>query len=534
MTVPARSGDRPAPRPGGTRSPVLATSGMVAASQPLATAAGLRVLDAGGNAIDAAIAVAAVLAVVEPTMTGVGGDMFAVVLMNGRSRPVGLNGSGWAGSGARLDAVSGRELGPAETVTVPGAVRGWFALHQRYGTVPMSRLLAPAIRYADEGFPVSEVVAGQWSRASTALGADRSGLGPFLPEGKPPGHGDVFRVPALARTLGRLADEGPEAFYSGEVPDAIIESTRAGGGFLTEADFDEFDVEWVEPVSVDYRGYEVFELPPNTQGITVLEMLGIVGEWDLPALGHNSAEYVHALVEAKKLAFQDRSGFIADPRFELDPSSRLLSPEHFAELRRRIDSRRAAGQEAPGTSGGSGDTVCFSVVDRDRNAVSFINSLFESFGSGIVAGDTGVCLHNRGRGFSLDPRHPNRMAPRKRPFHTLIPAMVTREGRPWLAFGLMGGDMQAQGHLQVLVNMIDFGMNVQEAGDAPRFRHDPEGLSLEGAFGPDVRDAIESRGHRVREFPGGFGGYQGIMIDPDSSVLAGGSDHRKDGHAAGF
>lgn len=517
---------------GGSRSPVLSPHGLVSASHPLAAVAGVDVLREGGNAVDAAIAVAAVLAVVEPTMTGIGGDMFALLLMNADPRPVGLNGSGWAGTRAEAGAVRNRELSPGEAVTVPGAVRGWFALNERYGTFPMPRLLEPAIGYAEEGFPVSEIVAGQWSRAVESLGTAAVRLGPFLPGGRAPVHGEPFRNPALARTLAEMAGGGARAFYSGKIRKAIVESTRALGGFLNEADFEEFDVEWVEPLSVRYRECEVFELPPNTQGVTALEMLRIVEAWDLPSLGHNSADYVHRLVEAKKHAFGDRNTLVADPRFEADPSSRILSSEHIAEIRRTIDPKRA-GPSTPSFAG-NGDTVCFSVVDRDRNAVSFINSLFESFGCGIVAGDTGICLHNRGRGFSLDPLHPNRMAPRKRPLHTLIPGLAMRDGRPWLAFGLMGGDMQAQGHVQVLLNLIDFGMNVQEAGDVPRFRHDPEGISLESAFGPAVREELQARGHEIRELPGGFGGYQAVMIDPDTGTLAGGSDHRKDGQAVGY
>ncbi len=516
----------------GSRSPVLAPHGLVSASHPLAAAAGVDVLRGGGNAVDAAIAVAAVLAVVEPTMTGIGGDMFALLFMNADPRPVGLNGSGWAGTLASLGAVRDQELSAGQTVTIPGAVRGWFALHERYGTFPMSRLVESAVGYAEEGFGVSEIVAGQWSRAVASLGNEAGRLGPFLPAGRAPVHGELFRNPALARTLAQLANDGAGAFYSGRIRDAIVESTRPLGGFLTQTDFEEFEVEWVEPISVRYKGFEVFELPPNTQGATALEMLRIAEEWDLPSLGHNSSDYVHGLVEAKKYAFRDRNALVADPRFEADPSSWILSSEHIAEIRRAIDPKRAG----PSTTSfrGAGDTVCFSVVDRDRNVVSFINSLFESFGCGIVAGDTGICLHNRGRGFSLDPLHPNRMAPRKRPLHTLIPGLVMKDGRPWLAFGLMGGDMQAQGHVQVLVNLIDFGMNVQEAADAPRFRHDAEGVALESAFGPGVRKELQARGHDLRELSGGFGGFQAIMIDPDTGTLAGGSDHRKDGQAVGY
>jgi gamma-glutamyltranspeptidase/glutathione hydrolase len=509
---------------------------MVATSHPLASSTAVAALRDGGNAIDAAIATAAVLNVVEPTMTGIGGDMFALVLMRGETVPVGLDGSGWSGSRATLDAVGAAGLTPIQTVTVPGAVAGWFRLHDRYGTLPMPGLLEPAIGYAENGFPVSEIVAGQWRRVEPEL-RERGVLpDPYFPKGRPVDHGELFRNPGLARSLALLASDGRDAFYGGPIGAAILETSERLGGFLTRSDLEAFDAEWVEPISTVYRGHRAWEMPPNTQGVTVLEMLNILEGFDLAGMGHHSAAYAHALIEAKKLAFADRDRFIADPRRVEVPTATLLSPEYASSRRKRIDASRAASEVAPGPipAAGSGDTVYFTVVDGRGNVVSFINSLFASFGSGIVAQDTGICLHNRGFGFVLDPDHPNAMAPRKRPMHTLIPAMVTVEDRPWLSFGVMGGHMQAPGHVQVLVNMIDFGMDVQAAGEAPRIRHDAGCVALESAFPQEVREQLAARGHRLVDGFGGFGGSQGIRIEAETGVLAGGSDPRKDGLALGF
>jgi gamma-glutamyltranspeptidase/glutathione hydrolase len=507
---------------------------MVATSQPLASAAALRVLEDGGNAVDAAITAAATLNVVEPTMTGIGGDMFALVHMKEDGQPVGLNGSGWAGSKASLEEVSGVAfLEGIQTVTVPGAVSGWFKLHERYGTLPMSGLLKPAIRYAEDGFPVSEIVAGQWERIEEYLQTTGNAGRTYLRDGRALRHGEVFRNADLARSLEQIAEGGPEAFYRGEIARAIVQTSDALGGFLTSEDLEDFDAQWVEPVSTSYHGYEVYELPPNTQGVTALGLLNIIEGFDLKGIGHNSLDYVHTMVEATKLAFADREALVADPDYAPVPTQRLISKPYAAERRALVDPDRAAARTSPGKAA-TGDTVYFTIVDRDRNAVSFINSLFGSFGSGVVAEGTGICLHNRGNGFSLDPDHPNHMAPRKRPFHTLIPAIVTRDDAPWLSFGVMGGDMQAQGHVQVLANIIDFGMDVQQAGEAPRFRHDPGTLALESAFSTEVRQGLAAKGHNIVDAVGSFGGYQGIVIDHDSGVLMGGSDPRKDGCALGW
>ena len=509
---------------------------MVATSQPLASAAALRVLEEDGNAADAAITAAAVLNVVEPTMTGIGGDMFALLFMQDDLRPVGLNGSGWSGSRASLDYLAQNnidELSGIHTVTVPGAVAGWFRLHERYGRLPMSRLLAPAIEYAQEGFPVSEIIAGQWQGAEAHLQANDAATRTYLVDGRAPRHGEVFESPDLARTLRLLAEEGRDASYRGEIARNIVRTSDALGGFLTMADFEEFDAEWFEPVSTNYRGFEVYELPPNTQGIVALEMLNILEGFDLKAIGHNSTATLHAMVEAKKLAFSDRKAFIADPDHASVPTEHLISKDYADERRGLIDMDRAMANTAHGFAA-TGDTVYLTVVDQDRNVVSFINSLFECFGSGVVVDGTGICLHNRGSGFSQEPGHPNAIAPRKRPFHTLIPALVMRDDRPYFSFGVMGGDMQAQGHVQVLANLIDFGMDPQQAGNAPRFRHFEEGLALEPSIGEEVRDGLSRKGHNIIDGFGAFGGFQGILIDPVSGALVGGSDPRKDGLAIGW
>jgi len=531
-------GDRPAPNSGGTRSPVLAMNGMVATSQPLASAAALRVLEDGGNAVDAAITAAAVLNVVEPVMTGIGGDMFALIYMQQDKKPVGLNGSGWAGSKATVDFFRSRNLNDIPgtgmySVSVPGAVAGWSKLHQKYGKLPISRLLAPGIEYAEKGFPVSEIIAGQWQGTEEKLRQTPDAARVFLVNGRAPRHGEIFKMPELARSLRAIAEQGRDAFYKGEIARKIVEFSNKNDGMLALSDFAEFDAQWVEPVSTNYRGYDVYELGPQTQGMTVLQMLNILEGYDLKSLGHNSPEYVHLMVEAKKLAYADRDAYIADPDKARVPVSRLISKEYAAERRKLIDRDRAMPSARPGLPE-NGDTVYLTVVDKDRNAVSFINSLFGYFGSGLVAGDTGIVLQNRGALFRLEPRHPNVIAPHKRPFHTLIPAMVVKDGKPFFSFGVMGGDMQPQGHVQALVNLIDFGMDVQQAGESPRFRHTGGSVLLESAFDGFLRSALGRKGHHVAGAIDAWGGYQGIVIDPRSGVLMGGSDPRKDGLAIGW
>jgi gamma-glutamyltranspeptidase / glutathione hydrolase len=537
-------GDRPAANPRGTRSVVMARHGMVATSQPLASAAGLDVLCDGGNAIDAAVTAAAVLSVVEPTMTGVGGDLFALVF-DGRDQGLrGLNASGR--TGRRASAAALREQGidrvPARgplSVTVPGAVDGWAELLAHGGTISLGRALAPAIVYARDGFPVSEIVAGQWLGAEAALHSSADAAEVFLPRGRAPLAGEVFANPALAGTLELVAEAGRDAFYRGPVAASICAHLAAGNGLVDEEDFAAHRADWVEPLRTTFLGCDVFELPPNTQGFVVLEMLNILEGYDLAALGHNSAEYLHLLIEAKRLAFADRDRVLADPGDV--PSAvleRLVSKEYAAERRAAIDPGRSAaeGPRAPGppTARGAGDTVYLTAADGSGNVVSLIQSLFEPFGSAVVPPGTGVALQNRGSLFSLDDRHPNRLGAGKRPLHTLIPAMAFRGRRPFLSFGVMGGDMQPQGHVQVLANLLAFGMTIQEAGEAARIRHSPAGVAVESGIPADARNGLAARGHAVVDTPGVFGGFQGIAIDPDSGVLMGGSDPRKDGLAIGY
>ena len=544
-------GDRPAPNPRSTRSVVMARNGVIATSQPLASAAGLRVMQQGGNAIDAAVTAAAVLSVVEPTMNGGGGDLFAIVYDAKTKTVRALNASGRAPAAATPEEFARRKLDTIPyrgelSVSVPGVVDGWNELLTRHGTIGLARALEPAIAYARDGFAVSEIIAHQWKDAEGVLSRDPAAAKTFLPGGRAPAAGDVFRNPALAATLEQLAKGGRDAFYRGPIAKAIAADMKQRNGLLAEADLAAHRADWIEPIATTYRGYQVLELPPNTQGVTALQMLNILEGYDLKALGHNSAAYLHLLVEAKRIAFADRDAWLADyGSVPPEALKRMLSKEYAAERRREIGSDRAARDykplALPGVSNAGehhpearGDTIYLTAADRDGNVVSLIQSIYESFGAGIVAGDTGIVLHNRGSLFSLRAGHPNRLAPGKRPFHTLVPAMVMKDGRPWLSFGVMGGDMQPQGHVQVLLNLIEFGMNVQEAGEAPRFRHSSNGLALESAISPEARFGLDARGHRMITGIGLFGGFQGILIDPRTGVLMGGSDPRKDGLAVGY
>jgi gamma-glutamyltranspeptidase/glutathione hydrolase len=547
-------GDRPVGNPRATRSVVMGTQGMIATSQPLATAAGLNVLQQGGNAVDAAIAAVAVLSVVEPHMTGIGGDLFAI-LYDSRSRQLrALDASGRSGRASTADALSARgvtRLTGVHTITVPGAVSGWKALSSSYGTMPLTRLVAPAVEYARHGFPVSEIISGEWQGSHQKLAADPLAAEVFLPGGRAPRPGEMFTNPKLAATLESIGRD-PDSFYRGAIGATIAGEIARRGGLIDARDFADHTADWVDPISTSYRGYEVYEMPPSTQGFVALEMLNILEGFDLKSMGHNSAEVLHLITEAKRIAFADRGAYLAD-RTAVPPSVlRTLISKDYATLRRKqIDPSRAAAEHPPATIPGipttarsladlhltgldRGDTVYLTVADRHGNAVSLIQSLFSDFGSGIVGGHTGVMLHNRGAGFTLAPGHPNQIAPRKHPLHTLVPAFVMKDGRPWLSFGVMGGDHQAQGHVQVLVNMIDFGMNVQEAGEAARISHGSGGVQVESAVSADARAGLRTRGHTVTERRAGYGGYQGILLDHTTKVLSGGSDNRKDGLALGY
>lgn len=542
--------DRPSGPLHKTRSAVMAQHGMAATSQPLATAAAIRVLQEGGNAVDAAIAANAVLGVVEPMSCGLGGDLFAIVWDAKTGKLHGLNASGRAPYAASPELFASRGLkeipltGPLSW-SVPGCVDGWDELRRRFGTRSWSDLLAPAIGYAEHGFPVSEIIGHDWAAAAPGLAHVPSSAACFLPGGAPPRIGTVFRNPQLARSLRQIARDGRDAFYKGPLAEAIVAYSEGVGGLFSRRDFEDHTSTWIDPVSTRYRGYDVWELPPNGQGIAVLQMLNLLEPYDLKAMGCGSAEALHLMIEAKKLAYEDRAKFYADPEFSRVPVGSLISKAYAAQRAPLIHRERANERPMPGEPLAA-DTIYLTVVDRDFNAVSLIQSNFLGFGSMHAAGELGFPLQNRGCLFALDPSHANRLVPHKRPFHTIIPGFVTREGKPWMSFGLMGGDMQAQGHAQVLSNMIDHGMDVQEAGDAPRFRHlgssEPTGhraadggqVALESGIGPEVRAALEAKGHRLVDGRGSFGGYQAIRIDLPNHVLIGGSDPRKDGCVMGY
>jgi gamma-glutamyltranspeptidase/glutathione hydrolase len=435
-------------------------------------------------------------------------------------------------------------------VSVPGVVDGWSELLAKHGTRTLAQTLEPAIKYARDGYAVSEIIAGQWKSVESMLGREPKSAAVFLSGGKAPAPGDVVKNPALAVSLELIARDGRDAFYKGPIAKAIADEMQRRNGLITAKDLADHRSDWIDPISTTYRGYQVLELPPNTQGVAALEMLNILEGFDLKALGHNSAAYLHVMVEAKRIAFADRGAWLADaPSTPAKALERMLSKGYATERRKEINPDKAAADYKPlaleGRStpdegedpSGRGDTIYLTAADADGNVISLIQSLYETFGSGIVAGDTGIVLHNRGNLFSLNPGHPNLIAPGKRPFHTLIPAMVLKDGAPWVSFGVMGGDMQAQGHAQVLANLIDFGMNIQEAGEAPRFRHSGRGvgsIALETAFTADARGGLTMRGHRVTGGSGAWGGFQGILIDPKTRVLMAGSDPRKDGMAAGW
>jgi gamma-glutamyltranspeptidase/glutathione hydrolase len=551
--------DRPAsirhtPQPYQTgRSIVMAPHGMVATSQPLAAQIGLDVLRKGGTAVDAAIAVNAALGLVEPMSCGVGGDLFAIIWDAKNKKLHGLNASGRSPYHATLGFFADKKLkeipeyGPYSW-SVPGCVSGWEELHNKFGKLPMADILMPSVLYAEHGFPVSEQIAGSWAKTASKLIKTADAAKVYLPGGKAPKAGAVFKNPALARVYREIAAGGADAFYQGRIAKEIVAYSNQHGGLFSSRDFEEHTSTWVEPVSTTYRGYQVWELPPPGQGIAALEMLNILSGYDLKKLGPMSADYWHLFVEAKKLAYADRARFYADPDFAKLPTTELISMAYADKRRQLIDMDRARTDHPAGDPKlGRADTVYLTVVDKDRNCVSYIQSNYHGFGSQHAPAELGFALQNRGNLFALDEKHLNALAPHKRPFHTIIPALVTKDGEPWLIFGVMGGDMQAQGHVQVLVNMIDFGMNVQEAGEAPRVEHigsptptgkpgNKKGGTIKAERGiPDaVLLELMRRGHQVNGVLTNGGGYQAILIDPRTGMLHGGSEYRKDGCAVGY
>jgi len=525
------------------RSTVYAAHAAVATSQPLASTAGLEVLRQGGNAVDAAVAAAAVLAVTEPHMTGIGGDMFAIVWLAKEQKLVALNASGRAGSLMTRETLQSRGFRPGSqqgimSVTVPGALAGWDKLLRTYGKRTLAQALQPAIGYARDGFPVSPIIAAQWANETKFLQRDSAAAATFLPGGHAPKAGEWFRNPDLARTLQEISEKGIGTFYGGALGQRIVARISALGGFITLDDLKKNAPTWVTPISVPFRGYRVWELPPNNQGIAALEMLRILEPYDLKSMGQNSATYLHYLIEAKKLAYADLDRFVGDADHLDMPAEQLLTDEFITERRSHLNATRAQERVDPGPPRTKSETVYLTTADAEGNMVSFINSNYDYFGSGIVVPGTGFVLHNRGAGFALTPGLPNTVAPGKRPFHTLIPGFVTQtvDGRAqaYMSFGLMGGGVQAQGHVQFLLDYFVFGMVLQAAIDAPRFRHyDGLRVALETPITDAVRDSLKAMGHvLIDQPPVAFGGAQAIVRLPKGYAAA--SDPRKDGMAVGY
>lgn len=533
-----------------TRSEVIAQHGMACTSQPLATQVALDILKAGGNAIDAAIAANALLGLVEPTGNGVGGDLFAIVWDAETKKLYGLNASGRSPRSLTLDYFkdNGYEKIPAYgplPVSVPGCVDGWFELNKRFGSMDMDQILEPAISYAREGFPVTELIAYYWGGNARSLSRYPNVKEVYMPGGKAPGKGDIFKNPYLANTLEKLAKGGRDAFYKGEIARIIDSFMKEQGGFLSYDDLASHSSEWVEPVSSSYRGYDVWELPPNGQGIAALQILNILEQFDIAAMGFASSEYIHHFVEAKKLAFEDRAKYYADPAFNKLPVEELISKEYAAKRAELINPKRASRNLDAGEME-HGNTIYMTVADSHGNMISLIQSNFRGLGSGMCPPGLGFILQDRGELFTLEEGHYNVYEPGKRPFHTIIPAFITKDGLPFMSYGVMGGSMQPQGHAQIVINMVDFGMNIQEAGDAPRIRHDgssqPTGtkmtdggvVNLETGIPYESIRELMKRGHHIKSSNGGYGGYQAIKWDKDREVYFGASESRKDGQAAGY
>ena len=542
-----------------TRSEVLARHGMVCTSVPAATQVGIEILKRGGSAVDAAVAANATLGLMEPVSNGIGGDLFAIVYNAKENKLYGINGSGRSPLGLsydqmkpELDRLNRKTIPPTGMlpISVPGTVDAWAELHKKFGKLKLSDDLAPAIRYGEEGFPVTELIAYYWA-VGPRLYKDLPGafFETYTLDGKDrtPAKGDIFKNPALANTLRLIGERGRDAFYKGEIADKIDKFMQQNGGFLRKVDLEKHASTWVEPVSVNYRGFDVFELPPNGQGIAALQMLNILEGYDLRAMGRNSPLALHTMIEAKKIVWADRAKYYADPAFAKTPLTKLLSKEYAAERRKLIDPNHAAKTVAAGKID-NGETIYMCTADDEGNMVSLIQSNYRGMGSGIVVPGLGFMFQDRGELFSMEPGHANVYAPGKRPFHTIIPGFVMKDGKPWEAFGVMGGGMQPQGHVQVLTNQIDFGLNVQEAGDASRWQHEgdnePTGEKIENGGYVEVESGIpyesvrelKKRGHEMRFDVGGYGGYQAIKVEMHDGqrVYVGASESRKDGQAAGY
>ena len=532
------------------RSPVLATSAMAATSQPLATQVALDVMKNGGNAIDAAIAANALLGLVEPTGNGLGGDLFAIVWDAKTKKLYGLNASGRSPKSLSLEwfAQNGHQSIPSHgplPVTVPGAVDGWFMLHDRFGKKPMNELLKPTIDYAKEGFPVSQLIAYYWNRSIPLLERWPGFSEQFTIEGRAPAEGEIWKNPGLAKTLQSIADGGRDAFYKGDIAKTIANYMEKNGGFLSYEDLSSHTGNWVDPVSTNYRGYDVWELPPNGQGIAALQILNIIELFDISSMDHDSAEYVHLFTEVKKLVFEDRAKYYADSEFNKIPVTTLISKDYAQKRSRLLNLDRAANTYPAGKLLEEGDTIYLTTADKEGNMVSLIQSNYRGMGSGMAPDGLGFVLQDRGEMFSLEEGHFNQFEGDKRPFHTIIPAFVTKGGLPWMSFGLMGGAMQPQGHAQIVINMIDFEMDIQAAGDAPRIHHtgssEPTGevminggiLNLETGYSYETIRQLMRMGHEIQYANGPYGGYQAIHRAPNG-VYWGATETRKDGHAAGY
>lgn len=550
----ATAADRITGREFATRSEVYSNQAMAATSHPLATQVALDVMRKGGTAVDAAIAANAAIGLMEPTGNGIGGDLFAIVWDPKTGKLHGYNGSGRSPMGLTREWFDKQKISTipafgALPVTVPGAVDGWFALHGRFGKLPMAELLQPTIDYARNGHPVHETIAYYWDRSVPRLSQYPGFTEQFTIDGRAPRTGERWTNENLARTLERIAREGRAGFYEGELPKVVEAYFKDNGGFLAAADFAAHQGEWVEPVSVNYRGVDVWELPPNGQGIAALQMLQILEGYDFSTISFGSTEHLHLLIEAKKLAFADRARYYADPSFHPAPVAGLISDAYADAQRQRINPNRAQTVVAPGTppSLDEGDTIYLTTADSSGMMVSLIQSNYRGMGSGMTPPGFGFIFQNRGEQFSLKPGHPNEYAPGKRPFHTIIPAFITKDGQPWVSFGLMGGAMQPQGHVQIVMNLVDFGMNLQEAGDAPRLHHDgsdePVGavtpmadggvVQLETGFDYATIRGLMRKGHQVEFADGPYGGYQAIAKNPHGGWV-GASESRKDGQAAGY